>query len=267
MINVNQLMRAGLTGLTNNAPAILTAFGAVGVVGTAVLTGKATFEAADRIREAEQEKSLALTGQEDNVFQLTKTEKVKLVWPLYIGAVSSGVLSCGAIVMSHRISSKRAAVLAAAYALNESKLEEYQDKVREKFGVKKEKEARDEIAQDRVNRDHEDGTLIFDPLAGKMILKDEYSGRYFYSTIEDVNRAVNEINALILREDSATLSEFYTAIELETVSTSDHVGWNTNERLEIDWSTCTTPDGKQAVHVFDFVNPPIINPGASNSFR
>jgi hypothetical protein len=269
MINVNQLMRTGVNAITNNSPAILTAFGAVGVVGTAILTGKATFEAAKRISEAEKERSLELTGQEDSPFELTKTEKFQLVWPLYIGAVVSGATSCGAIVLSHRISSRRAAVIAAAYALNESKLEEYQEKIKEKFGVKKEKEARDELAQEKVTRDFESGTVVFHPHEGKVLVKDEYSGRYFYSTIEDVNRAVNEINREVLNSvgSYATLSAFYDAVGLESVSTSDYFGWNTNEMCDIDWSTTTTPDGKNAVHVFEFANPPIMNPGASSSFR
>ena len=266
MINVNQLFRTGVNALTNNSPAILTAFGAVGVVGTAVLTAKASFEAAQKIADAE------FVNKQENGFEatpLTKQDKVKLVWPLYISAVSSGALSCGAIVMSHRISSRRAAVLAAAYALNENKLEEYQDKIKEKFGVKKEKETRDELAQDKVTRDVETGTLVLDPNEGRVMLKDEYSGRYFYGQIEDVNRAVNELNREIINSmgGSTSLSNFYDLIGLEHVSTSDHFGWNTDELCEIDWSTCTTPDGTKAVHVFDFVNPPILNPGDRNSFR
>lgn len=269
MINVNQLFKTGVNALTNNSPAILTAFGAVGVVGTAVLTAKATFEAADRILEAEKAKSLLLTGEEDSPFTLSKQEKVKLVWPLYISAVSSGVLSCGAIVMSHRISSKRAAVLAAAYAMNESKLEEYQEKIKEKFGVKKEKEVRDDIAQDRTDATYSDSQVIFDPMEGKVIIRDDYSGRYFYSTVEEVNRAVNEINHEIVMSHSgaATVSDFYDLLDLDHVSTSDYYGWNTNERLEIDWSTTTTPDKKTAVHSFEFVNPPILRPGDNASFR
>jgi hypothetical protein len=265
MLNVNLLVKNGLNAMTNNAPAILTAFGAVGVVGTAILTGKASFQAVQRIQDAQFQRNL----EEGVNTPLTKTEKVQLVWPLYIAATTSGVLSCGAIVMSHRISSKRAAMLAAAYALNEKRIEEYQDKVKEKFGVKKEKETRDELAQDRVNRDVEHGTYVFDPEEGKVFIKDEYTGRYFKGKREDIDRAVNEINREILNSvgGHATLSAFYDVIDLEHVSTSDYFGWNTNEMCEIDWTTCTTPDGKHAVHVFEFVNPPILNPGSNASFR
>lgn len=266
MISMQHLFKSGVRMANDNAPALLTAFGTVGAVTTAILTGKASWEAAKKVADAESVANMKREANQERV-HLTNKERFALVWTLYLPAVTTGTLTCGAIIMSHRISSRRAAVLAAAYALNEGKLEEYQTKIKEKFGIKEEKAARDDIAQDRVNRDFEDGTLVFDPMEGKVLCKDEYSGRYFYSNLEDINRAVNEINREILISDSATLTDFYSAIGLEPVAVSDHFGWNTNERLEIDWSTCTTPDKRQAVHSFDFVNPPIMNPAARSSFR
>lgn len=273
MINVNQLFKTGVNALTNNSPAILTAFGAVGVVGTAVLTAKASFEAADRIREAKLEAAEEVVQEGGTITDesysalLTTQDKVKLVWPLYISAVSSGVLSCGAIVMSHRISSRRAAMLAAAYALNESKLEEYQDKVKEKLGIKKEKDLREELTQDKVDRDYREGEVLLDPNGGKVLIREDYTGRFFWSNIETINRAVNEINATILKERSARISDFYDLIGLSHVSTSDYFGWTENERLELEWNTCTTPDGTMAVHSFEYVNHPVMNPEREATFR
>lgn len=266
MLNVSQLMRSGVNFMSDNAPAILTAFGAVGVVGTAVLTGKATFEAADRIREVEAERDEAMQVQPDPL--MSRSEKVKLVWPLYIPAVTSGAVSVAAIVMSNRISSKRAAVLAAAYALNQDKLEEYQDKVKEKLGVKKEKETRDEIAQDRINREYGNSEVVFSPNEGKVLMREDYTGRFFWGTIESVNKAVNECNHLINTEGSVRISDFYDCLGLSHVSTSDYFGWTREERLEVDWSTCTTPEGTQAVHSFEYVNHPVMNPEReADSFR
>lgn len=263
MININALFRSGVNLMSNNAPAILTAFGAVGVVGTAVLTGKASFEAADRIKNAEFQKHLHEGADVD----LTTTEKVKLVWPLYITAVGTGALSCTAIVMSHRISSRRAAVLAAAYALNQDKLEEYQDKVKEKFGVKKEKEVRDEVAADQVKNNYESKQVIFAQHDGDVLIHDQYSGRFFWGKKEEIDRAANEVNREILLSVAGyqTVSDFYDIVGLEHVSTSDYFGWNAQEALELDWSTTTTPDGSTPVHSFTFVNDPVMNPGSGGS--
>lgn len=264
------LFQSGLKMANANAPALLTAFGTVGVVTTAVLTGRATYKAANVIRD-EQEKRRLHEGNTmtDEYLAVPKTDRVKLVWPLYISAVTSGAVTCAAVVLAHRVSSKRAAALAAAYALSEGRLEEYQDKVKEKFGIKKEKEARDEIVAEKVQREYDEGTVIFSPNEGKMLIRDDYSGRFFWSTREKVNQAVNEINREILMNitGSQTVSDFYDLIELEHVSTSNEFGWNTNELCEIDWSTTTTPDGSTAVHSFEFVNRPILNPGSNASFR
>lgn len=252
------LIQTGVRTLNTNAPVILTAFGAVGVTTTAVLAARASFEAARRITIAEIE--------EGRVF--TKQEKVKLVWPLYIGAVSSGVVTTAAVVLSHRVSARRAAALAAAYTMSNDRLEEYQEKIKEKLGVKKEKDARDELTQDRVNRDHKDGAVIFSPLDGKVMIKEDYTGRTFWSSIDEINKAVNEVNAQINKEGSVRVSDFYDTLGLEHVATSDYFGWTHDDRLELEWSTATTPDKQHAIHVFEYVNHPVMNPEREvNPFR
>lgn len=268
MMNVNHLFKTGTQFLNTNAPAILTAFGAVGVVGTAVLTAKATFEAADILRDAKldaaerwvDEHSEPLTDAAYQEIKISRVDSFKLVWLNYLPAATTGALSVAAIIMSHRISSRRAAMLAAAYALNEGKLEEYQDKIKEKFGIKKEKEARTELHQDRINREYDENEVIFSPLDGKVLIMEEYTGRFFYSSIEAIEKAVNEVNALVVKEGSVRMSDFYETIGLKPVSTSDYFGWTREEMLELSWDTGTTPDGRTPVHTFEYVNHPVMNP-------
>lgn len=270
-LNVSGFLKAGVHAVSDHSPSILTAFGAVGVVSTAVLTGKAAYKSHLNIEEMRIAKTKDLEyDEDDNIVyeELTKLETVQAVWPLYIPAVFSGTAAVSSIILAHRISSRRAAVLAAAYALNEGKLEEYQDKIKEKFGVKKEAEARAELVQDKVNREYSDSTeVLLDPNGNKVIIREEYTGRYFWSTVETVKHAVNEINSRLSGvEGSARLSDFYDLIGLKHVSTSDYFGFTRNERLEIDWSTCTTPDGSQAVMSFEYVNHPVMNPEREANF-
>lgn len=274
MMNVTNVLKPASQFLNTNAPAILTAFGAVGVVGTAVMTARATFEAADILRDARldaaadltEESGRPLTQADYESLKIEKFEAFKLVWLNYLPAATTGALSISAIVMSHRISSKRAAMLAAAYALNEGKLEEYQEKVKEKLGVKKEQEVRDEIAQDRVSQLSADGFAFANPLTGKVWIMEAYTGRPFLSTIEEVKHAVNEINHNINKEGSARLSDFYDLIGLPHVSTSDYFGFTREDNMSLDWTTTASPDGSLAVHVFDYVKHPIMNPEREASF-
>lgn len=270
MIRITTLLNQGKNVISDNAPAILTAFGAVGTVGSAILSAKAGFEAAEKIRDAEFVKKQK-EGFENA--DLTRAEKFKIAWPLFIPAGTTCVLSVGSIVMSHRISSRRAAVLAAAYALNQDKLEEYQDKVREKFGDKKEKEARDELAQEKVNQVADAGFLFANPLTGKVWVMEAYTGRPFLSTVEAVNQAVNMINSEMNAEGNhkngyRTMDDFYKKLGLESTSLSHAFGWTRDDYLSIDWSTTTSPDGSLAVHVFEYVGGPVMNPQReADSFR
>jgi hypothetical protein len=268
MINVNNMLKPATQFLSTNAPAIFTAFGAVGVVGTAVLTAKATFEAADILRDARLELAEdyvrehgPLTDADYDAVQVTKVDAFKLVWLNYLPAVTTGAVSITAIVMSHRISSKRAAVLAAAYALNEGKLEEYQEKVKEKFGIKKAGEVDSAINQDQINRISDAGFQWADPTMGKVWIVEAYTGRPFLSTVEDIKQAANKIGAEINREKSARLSEFYDAAKIEHTDASDYLGWNKTEPLELTWDVGTSPDGSIPVHIFKYLNHPVLNPG------
>lgn len=256
------MIQSGVRMANANAPALLTAFGAAGTVTTAVLTGKAAYNSHERILEAQLAKTGAPEPGTNEVMleKLDKLEIVKAVWPLYIPAATSGTVTIAAIILSHRVSARRAAALAAAYAMSEGRLEEYQDKVKEKFGLKKEEEVRSELTQERVNRDYDEVEVILTPYDGKVLIREDYTGRFFWSSIEEVEKAVNEVNAHVISEGSARLSDFYNLIGLSQVSTSDYFGFVQDNRMELDWNTSTTPDGKTAVHTFEYVNHPVMDP-------
>ena len=260
------LIQNGSRLATENAPALLTAFGAVGTVTTAVLAAKGGFDAADIIRTHHKDLNADWDPDEgDELVVLSKTEMLKLTWLCYLPAAATGVVTVSSIILAHTVSSRRAAVIAAAYALNENKLDEYQDKIKEKFGIKKENDAREEIVQDQVNR-HAEG-IVFGGIEGKVIIHDEYSGRFFWSTVEEVNKAVNIVNREINQNNSATSSDFYDVLDLAHVTTSDEFGWNSAEALELVWTTCKTPNDGPAAHSFAFLSQPILRPWAAASFH
>ncbi len=130
--------------LKSNSPEILTALGVSGVVITAYLVGKASFEASDIIREDE---SVRVPLRIEKPLK----ERTKRVWKLYIPAGTSAAMTVSAIILANRIGTRRAAAMAVAYNISEKAWGEYKDKVVEKIGVNKERSVRDEVAQDRVN--------------------------------------------------------------------------------------------------------------------
>jgi hypothetical protein len=231
--------------LSENATTLLTAGGVVGTVATAVLTGRATFKAVEIIQDESYE---TIEGTDKlKVIFLSKTERVKLVWPLYIPPVLTGGLTVGSIIMANRMSAQKAAALAAAYGLAERNLSEYKDKVAEKLTGPKKQQIDDELAQDRVSKT--DGYQNIVIVEGEVLCFDEPTARYFHSTMENIKTAVNATNSEIIHHDHASASFFYEELDMPATSWTDEVGWNTDQLLELKYSTVLSPDGKPCIAI------------------
>lgn len=243
--------------VTENSTAILTGVGVVGTIATAVLTGRASFKAVEII-DRERNTRVADTGVcIESEFPIT--QKAKLVWPLYLPAVGMGTATVTSIIFANRISSKRAAALAAAYGLSDKAFHEYKEKTLQHLGIKKEESLRDEIAQDRVNLNPIEGqTIIIGD--SEVLCYDAVTGRYFKSNMETIRQAENKINYEIIHQNAASLSSFYDEIGLPPTTYSDEVGWNLDNLLEMMYSTTITADGRPCI-VIDFRVAPITGYG------
>ena len=222
-----------------NPTTALTAMGVAGVVTTAYLTGRASFKAAQLLSDESPEMSLK--------------DKVKEVWPLYIPAVSVGATTITSIVMANHAASKKVAALAVASGISDRALQEYKAKVVEKIGERKEMGIRDEIAQDRVAK----APLTNEVLViadGDVLCFDMMTGRYFKSSMEKI-RVENKINYELVNHMYTSLSSFYDEIGIPPTPYSDTVGWNSNERLEVEFSTVMSPDNRPCIAI-DFSVPP-----------
>jgi hypothetical protein len=236
-----------------NSPTILTGLGVAGTVTTAYLTGRATVKAVRLIDQKEEQANLA--NQTDDI-PFSNTTKVRIVWKLYIPPVGAGATTVASIIMANKISSKRLAALAVASSISERALQEYKEKVLQKWGDKQERNVRDEIAQDRVTNNPVNPREVLVTGNGTVLCYDMHTGRYFESSVEDIKRAENKINYELIHSMSASASEFYDEIGLPPTTYTDQVGWNTNNHLEILFSTTMSPDQRPCIAI-DFAKPPI----------
>lgn len=227
--------------LNNNSTTILTSVGVTGTVATAVLTGKATLKCSHIL--------------DDSVGEFTTKEKFQACWQEYIPACGVGTLTISSIVLANRLSSRKAAALAAAYGISEKAFAEYKDKVVEKLGENKERKVRDEIAQDRVSNAPVSKEVIITD-GGEVLCFDIFSGRYFKSTVENIKQGANKVNEDIINHMYASLSSFYDALDIPPNGVSDNVGWKSDNLIEIQFSTVMSPDNRPCVAI-DFVDPPV----------
>jgi len=236
----------------DNSPAILTAIGVTGVVTTAYLTGKATFKAAEILREAEEIRKTEFGGPgfEPGDEELMWNDKFELVWKLYIPAAGSAVMTASAIIFANRIGNRRVAALISAYNISEKAFEEYRDKVLEKMGPKREQTVKDEIAQDRVTKNPvSKSQLVVIQNGGATLCMDLHSGRYFNSDMETIRKAVNDLNAQVINESYASLTDFWDRLGLPRTAESDEIGWSTDRLLEVDYSATLDEHGKPCMTI------------------
>lgn len=234
-----------------NTPAILTAIGVTGTVTTAIFASKGSFKAAELIREEEAANGTA----EDPKQRLV--DRARLTWTCYIPAVGVGTATIACIVFANQIGTRRAAAMAAAYTMSEKAFTEYREKIVEKIGESKEQEARDEIAQERVERNPL-GSQVIVMQEREVLCFDQYTGRYFNSSMEDLKQAQNKINYRMIRENYASLNDFYDFIGLDWVPTGDDLGWNSDQLLELRFSTVLSEDQRPCIAI-DFSTVPVRN--------
>jgi hypothetical protein len=221
-----------------------------GTLTTAFLAGRASFEAADII--AEEQYRLDLHPQSH---PLDNKEKFVLVWKTYIPTAGTAVVTVACIVGANRIGSRRAAAVAAAYSISEKAFTEYKEKVVEKMGETKEQRVRDEVAQDRIAKNPVGGREIIITGNGNVLCYDMYSDRYFESDMETLKKAQNDLNYTILNDLYASLGDFYDLIGLSTTPYSDEVGWTSEKKLDIRFSTSLSEDQRPCISLDFSVQP------------
>lgn len=258
--------------LNDNSTTLLTAAGVAGTTVTAYLTGRASFKAADIIREEQnlartelkvRDQTEGIEGWEKKdmtipASELTTFDKLGLTWKLYLPPVGAGVLTITCIITANRISSKKIAALALASGISERAFQEYKDKVVEKLGVRQDQKIRDDVAQDRVSTNTSNSREIIVAGTGQVLCYDMLTGRYFQSTMEDIKRAENKVNYELIHYMSASLSTFYDEIGLPPTDYTDTVGWNTHHNMEVQFSTVMSQDQRPCLAI-SFSRPPIAN--------
>lgn len=222
--------------LTKYSPGILTGIGIAGMIGATFMAVKATPKALYLIETKKEE---------TEVEELTPVETIKTCWKCYIPATLTTVLSAACLIGASTVSAKRNAALATAYSISEAALREYQEKVVEVIGEKKEKAVRDAVAKDQIERDpvtksevviidSNSNTLCYEPL----------SGRYFKSTIDKIKKAEIKLDRQMIQEMYVSLNDFYWEIGLDGTDLGDKMGWNLSKGyMDLSFSSQLADDG------------------------
>jgi len=233
-LNLSNIANGVRTAMKKHSPEILTGIGIAGMITTSVLAVKATPKALILIEDKKDE---------EGVDKLTPVETIKAAWPCYIPAAVTGALSVACLIGASSVNVRRNAALATAYTLSESALKDYQEKVIETIGEKKEQDVRDAVAKERIARDPVSCKEVIITERGNALCYDVISGRYFKSDIDKLKKAENELNRQMRDEMRISLNEFYDELGLGHIAVGDDLGWNIEKGyIELDFSSQLADD-------------------------
>lgn len=191
--NIKAAYNAVKKSTIKHSPEILTGIGIAGMVTTTVMAVRATPKALRLIDNAELKKA-----NETNIpyegHNLSKTEIIKVTWRCYIPAGVTGILSVVCLIGASSVNARRNAALATAYSIAETSLKEYQNKVVETIGEKKEQTIRDAVAKEKIEAHPAKESEIIFVGDGETLCYDVLSGRYFKSKIDRIKKAENDLN-------------------------------------------------------------------------
>lgn len=232
---VTRMLYNARTAMKKHSPEILTGIGIAGMITTTVLAVRATPKALILMEEKKKE-----TEQD----ALAPIEVVKTTWICYVPAAVTGAVSVACLVGASSVNVRRNAALATAYTLSESALKEYQNKVVEVIGEKKEQAVRDAIAKDKIEQNPVSSREVIITEKGNTLCYDVNSGRYFKCDIDKLKRAEAELNRRMRDEMYISLNDFYYEIGLNGIGVGDEVGWNIDKGyIDLEFSSQLAEDG------------------------
>lgn len=247
-MNIRAVLKHGERLLKKHSPEILTGLGLMTIASSVVLAVKATPKALWVIEHEEIEQAHPLSTK----------EKVKVAGKLYIPAAAAFVAGSACIIGASSIHLHRNAALAAAASLTDATFKSYREVVSEKIGEEAEKDIHKEVAAKKMEEhtpetkiinlpNGDDTTWCYDPLVD----------RYFWSTRNVIENAVNVFNRQMRYDMRLSVNEWFDTLGLDHADLADDLGWDidTNGYLELTYDSRLDKTGKPAM-VLVYTNPP-----------
>jgi hypothetical protein len=225
-----------LQSAKRHSPAILTGFAIAGVVSTVILTARATTRANQTIAANQY------IGRDE---PLTRVEKIKLVWTIYIPPSLTFLATIGCIIGAQSINVRRQAALVGAFTLTEGAFQEYKDQVAEALTKPAKEKLETAIAQKKVDEN---------PPATELLMQAD--GKVLTSSRGDISAAQRRRSGW-LRTTSTNASLLVGKIRCRSTSSTSSSGSNpaSSARLSVSrrrifsMSTSTRPRPREESHV------------------
>lgn len=195
----------------------------------------------------------------------TRKEKFKAVAPIYIYPTIAFIGATTCVVAGASGQKKKIASLASACTFTATAYNEYRDKVVETIGEKKERDIREKVYEERMERNN-DHALVYDEVGG-FLCYDPLSSHYFRIDRNRLERVVEVLNDQLNRGEYVSMNDFYYEIGIGGCDFGDWFGWCNRFDNEIaidikhDAGKTYPPTGESAALLVYYTEP---RPGYDN---
>lgn len=236
------------------SPQILMGIGIAGAITATVLAVKATPKAMKLI-EAKKE--------EEGVDQLTVVDTVKTTWKCYIPSAVATVTSTACLVGSCTVSSRRAALYAAAYKVSETALNEYKvamhdykESVVETVGIENSRKINENYTKKQFNNRPAAQSTVFISDSIRYKCREVQTGREFMISYLELKTAEVNLKERILDDGYASVNELYDELDLERTDIGYELGWNKGDTgaPHLSISSEITKTG-ELIYVLEYTTP------------
>lgn len=241
--------------LCKHGGTILAVAASVGVVATAIETGRASTKAQKII----EKNTIAIDCENYGKSCYTTKQKILDCWKVYVPAAILGGGTIACILGSNALNKKQIASLTAAYMALGKTYQEYRRQVAEHVGAEQEKEiwAAAKTEQDAARDKTGDVIrLFYDPI----------SKRYFHATMADAMEAAYSFNRKLACDGYVSVNDYYSYLGTDELTFDpkwDELGWCIDQ-LVYDWDMYwmdfeydkqTTDDGLECYYYTPFLDP------------
>ena len=189
----------------------------------------------------------------------SKPEIVQTAWIYYIPTAAAVGISLTCIFGAHILNQKQQKALVGAYLLLEQSYKDYRKKAAELYGDEDDNNIKTEVAKEKFTADE----VLKTENGGDELFYDDYSGRYFNSTVENVILAEYHFNRNFVLCGSTSLNEFYKFLGIPEINGGELLGWDIYEGesfygyswIDFDHTFSVTEDGLEC-YIISFSFPP-----------
>lgn len=216
-----------LNTVKEHSPEVMVGMGLTGMIGSGVMAVKATPKAMQLLDEKREEVCSN---------NLTVKEKIEATWKCYMPSIILGSVSAGCIIYGTSMNMKKNAALATLYTISDTTLREYKNVTKELVDEEVHRNI-EETVQSRVAKkrmeekpevvliENENDYMLYSG-DGDTLVFDSLSGRYFKSSMNAIDRAVNKINKKLISERYMSLNDFYMELNIPIIDAGSIIGWS-----------------------------------------